>query len=113
MNIYVLFCFLCCRRFIDVWFVDGLCYNVVLFIVLLQCFICARVIQKDKLDLISRIYQIMVDSMLKKLSCRYSSYNFIKFVSFMLIYYTINLDIISSYMVFTYLYLGSIDLLQV
>ena len=52
-------------------------------------------------------------NMLKNWSCKYSSHYFIKFVSFMLIYYTINLDIVSSCMVFNYLYLGSIDLSQV
>ena len=87
------------------------CYDVVLFVVLLQCFICVGVIQTSKANLISRRYQIMVVNMLKNWSCRYSSHYFIKFVGFLLIYYAINLDIVSSFMVFSYLYLGSIDLL--
>ena len=49
----------------------------------------------------------------EKLKLQYSSHYFIKFVCFMPIYYTINLDIVSSYLVFSYLYLESIDLLQV
>ena len=53
----------------------------------------------------------MVVSMLKNWSRIYSNHYIIKFVGFMPIYYTINLDIVSSYMVFSYLYLGSIDLL--
>ena len=55
----------------------------------------------------------MVVGMLKNWSCRYSSYYIIKFVGFLSIYYAINLDIVSLCMVFKYLYLGSIDLLQV
>ena len=37
----------------------------------------------------------------------------IKFVGFMPIYYTINLDIVSFCMIFNYLYIGYVDLLQV
>ena len=64
------------------------------------------VIQTSKIDLISRIYQIMVVSILNTLNCKYSSYYFNKFIGFILIYYAINLDI-----VFSYLYRGFIDLL--
>ena len=71
-------------------------------------------IQTGKMDLINSIYQIMVVSMLmKNWNCIYSSHYIIKFIDFMPIYYTIKLDIVSSCMVFSYLYLGSIDLLQV
>ena len=40
-------------------------YDIVLFIVLLRRFICVRVIQIDKADLISQRYQIIVVNMLK------------------------------------------------
>ena len=71
-----------------------------------------RAIQIGKADLISRIYQIIIVS-LKNWNCKYYSHYIIKFVGIMPIYYTINLDIVSSFMVFSFLYLGSIDLLQV
>ena len=51
------------------------------------------VIQTDKVDLISRKYQIMIIGVLKKLSHKYSNHYIIKFIGFMPIYYTINLDI--------------------
>ena len=60
----------------------------VLFVILLRCFICVEAIQTGNADLI-------------------------KFVSFISIYYVINLDIVSSYMDFSYLYYVSIDILQV
>ena len=66
-------------------------------------------IETGKVNSISRIYQFMVVSMLKNWSCRYSSHYIIKFASFMQIYYAINLDIVSSCI----LYLRYIDLLQV
>ena len=69
-----------------------------------------RAIQTSIADLISRRYHIKVVSMLKNLSSRFSSYYIIKFVSFMPIYYAINLDIVSSFTVFSNLYLRSIDL---
>ena len=94
---------LVCHRFIDV----------VLFVVLLQRFICVGAIQTTKIDLTSRRYQIIVINMLKNLNCKYSSHYFIKFVGFMPIYYAINLDIVSSCMIFSYSYFGSIDILQV
>ena len=71
----------------------------------------------DNLDrqsgLISSRYQIMVISILNNWNRRYSSHFIIKFVGFMSIYYAINLDIVSSCMIFSYLYLESIDLLQI
>ena len=70
-------------------------------------------IQTGKVDLINRRYQIIVISMLKNWSCMYSSHYFIKILGFMPIYYAINLDIVSFCMIFSYLYLGSIDLFQV
>ena len=74
------------------------CYNVMLFIVLLQRFICMGTIQTCKVDLISQ---------------RYYSHYIIKFVCYMSIYYVINLYIVLSCMVFRYLYFGSINLLQI
>ena len=41
------------------------CYDMALFVVLLQRFICVRTIQTGKTYLISRIYQIMVISILE------------------------------------------------
>ena len=70
-------------------------------------------IQTGKIDSISQIYKIMVVIMLKNLSHRYSSHYIIKFIGFMPIYYVINMNIVSSYMIFSYLYLESLDLLQV
>ena len=60
-----------------------------------------RVIQIDKTDSISR----MVVYMLKNLSRKYFSYYIIKFISFIPIYYDINLHIVSSFMVFGNLYI--------
>ena len=68
------------------------CYDMVLYVVLLQ--------------------RLMIVNMLKN-NHRYSSHYIIKFVSFILIYCTINLNIISLYMVFSYLYLRYVNLLQV
>ena len=59
------------------------CYDMMLFVDLLWCFIRMRVIQIGNVDLISRIYQLMVVDMLKNWSCRYSSHYFIKFIAFM------------------------------
>ena len=41
---------------------------------------------------------------------RYSSHYIIKFIDFMSIYYAISLNIVSSFMIFSNLYFGSIDL---
>ena len=70
-------------------------------------------IQTDKSDLINRIYQIMIVGKLNNLSCGYSSHYFIKYVGFILIYYFINLDIVSSCIVFSYLYFEYVNLSQV
>ena len=69
-------------------------YDVILFVVLLHYFICVVDIQKGKVDSISRRYQIIIDNILKNYSRRYSNYCIIKFIVFMPIDYTINLDII-------------------
>ena len=89
------------------------CYDVLLFIISLRHFICIGAIMTNKVNLISPRYQIMVVGMLKNWNPRYYSHYIIKFVGFMPIYYVINLDIISPCMVFSYLYLESINLLQV
>ena len=89
------------------------CYDVLLFVVLLWRFIHVRAIQTSKIDLINQRYQILIVNILKNWIYRYSSHYFIKFIGFMSIYYAINLDIVSSYMILSYLNLRSIDLLQV
>ena len=76
-----------------------------LFVVLLLCFICVEAIQTRKTDSMSRKYQIMVVGMLKNWSRRYFNHYNIKFIGFMSIYYAINLDIVSSFMIFSNLYL--------
>ena len=89
------------------------CYDVMLFVILLQCFICVGAIQTCKVDLISPRYQIMIVNMLKNWSCKYYSHYIIKFEGLMPIYYAINLNIVPSYIIFSYLYLGYFNLLQV
>ena len=74
------------------------CYNMVLFIVLLHHFICVKPIHTSKAYSIIRIYQTMVINILKNRDRKYSSYYIIKFVGFISIYYTINLDIVSCLM---------------
>ena len=70
-------------------------------------------IQIGKTNWISRRYEIMIVSILKNLNHIYSSHYIIKFVDFMSIYYVMNLNIVSLFMVFRNLYLESINLLQV
>ena len=70
-------------------------------------------IQISKTNLFNRIYQIIIINMFKNMSRKYYSHYIIKIVGFMPIYYTINIVIVSSCMVFSYLYFRSIDLLQV
>ena len=72
--------------------------------------VAAFYLQTSKVVLINRKYQIIVISMLKNRNNKHSSNYIIKFVSFMPVYYAINLNIILSCIVFSYLYLGSIDL---
>ena len=77
------------------WFVVGLlqrgafCRPVVTF------HLC-EMLPTGKVDLISRKHQIIINSMLKNLSRRYSSHYIIKFRSFIPIYCAINLVIDSS-----------------
>ena len=86
-------------------------YDVVLFVILLKRFIYVGVIQTRKTNFISQIYQIMIVSILKNLSHKYFSYYIIKFIGFILIYFIINLNIISSYIIYNYLYIEYINLL--
>ena len=80
-------------------------YDMVLFVVLLLHFICMGAIETNKTDLINQRYPIMIVNMLKNWSRRYSSRYIIKFVGFMLNYYVINLNIVLSCMIFSYLYI--------
>ena len=84
------------------------CYDVMFFVILLRRFIFVGAIQTSKTDSISQIYQIMVVDMLNNRNHKYFSYYIIKFVDFIPIYYTINLDSVSSLMIFSNLYIGSI-----
>ena len=95
-----------------VWYVIGLLRCDVFHRFVTAFYLCGGDLT-DKTNLISRIYQIMVVSMLKKWNHRYYNHYIIKFVGFISIYYAINLDIVSSFMVFSILYFRSIDLLQV
>ena len=88
---------LVCRRLVMTWCFSSSCFNTL--------FVC-RVIQIGKTTLISRIYHIMIVNKLKNRSRRYYSHYIIKFIGFMSIYYVINLDIVSSCMVFSNLYIS-------
>ena len=72
-----------------------------------------RAIQTSKTDSIGRKYQIMIVSILKNWSSRYSSRYIITFVGIIQSYYAINLILFHTYMIFSNLYLGCIDLLHV
>ena len=74
-------------------------------------FISVEAIHTGKADLSSLRYQIMMLSMLKNWRLKYSSHYIIKFIGLISIYYAINLNIFSSYMIFNYLYLESIHIL--
>ena len=104
--------FLYYHRFIDVWFVIDL-LRCDVFCHLVRRFISVEAIHTGKADLSSLRYQIIMLSMFKNWSLRYSSHYIIKFIGFISIYYAINLNIFSSYMIFNYLYLESIDILQI
>ena len=84
--------------------------NVVLFIVLLLTHYLSED-DSGKTDLICRRYEIMVVTVLKNWSKRYSYHFIIKFVDLILIYYAINMDIVLSYMNFSNLHFRSTDLL--
>ena len=62
---------------------------------------------------IGSVEEIMIVSILKNLNHIYYSHYIIKFIDFMFIYYVMNLNIVSLFMIFNNLYLGYIDLLQV
>ena len=78
------------------FYLSSVCYDMMLFVILLSYFICVEMIHTSKADSISRKYQIMVINMLKNYSRKYYSHYIIKFVGFILIYYVINLNIVSS-----------------
>ena len=86
----------------DVWFIVGLLRHGVVCHIIATFYLCGA-IQTDKTNLINRRYQIIVVSMLKNWSHIYSSHYIIKFIGFMPIYYVINLYIVSSCMVLSYL----------
>ena len=100
------------RHFIDIWFIVNLSRCGVICRLVTAFYLYGDDLDKQ-VDMLGQIYQIIVVSMLKNWSHRYSNHYIIKFVCFLPIYYAINLDIISSYIVFSYLYLISIHLLQV
>ena len=100
--------FSCYHRLIVAFDLSSTCYDVMFFVVLLKRFIFIDAIQTSKTDSISQIYQIMVIDMLNNRSHKYFSYYIIKFVGFITIYYIINLNIVSSLMNFSNLYIGSI-----
>ena len=100
-----------CRRLITVFGLSSACYDVVFFVILLRRFISMGAIQTGKADSISQRYQIIVISMLNNWSRKYFNHFIIKFVGFILICYAIKLYIVYLFMVFSNLYLRSIDLL--
>ena len=59
------FIFFCFAVVLSIFGLSSACYDVVLCFILLRLFICVRVIQIYKTNLISQIYQIIVVSMLK------------------------------------------------
>ena len=77
---------------------------------LVATFYLCGAIQTNNANLIN---QIMVVSMLKNWSCRYSSHYFIKICRLYADLLCYELGYCLSYMVFSYLYLGSINILQV
>ena len=89
------------------------CYNVMFFVVLLQHFIYMGAIEIGKVDSISRRYHITIINILKNLSHRYYNHYIIKFIGFMPIYYAINLNFVSYFMVFSNMYFEFINLLQI
>ena len=83
---------------------SSVCYDVILFVVLLYYFIYVRAIRIDKADSISRRYQTMIVSMLNNWIHIYFNLYIIKILGFIPIYYTVNLYIISSFMIFSNFY---------
>ena len=91
-----------------VFFMLSVCYDMMFFIVLLRRFICMKTIQIGKTYSINRKYHIIVIRILKKLTNGYSDHYIIKFISFMSLYYSIYLDFISLFIIFSNLYIESI-----
>ena len=83
---------------------SSVCYDVILFVVLLYYFIYVRAIRIDKTDSINRRYQTMIVSILN--NWIYINFNLyiIKILGFIPIYYTINLYIVLSFMIFSNFY---------
>ena len=102
---------LVCHRLITTFGLSLAYYDMILFIIFLQHFIYMEEIHISKIYLISRRYQIMFIDILNNQNRKYYSYYIIKFINFMLIYYTINQNIISSYITFNNLYLGCVNIL--
>ena len=50
---------------LSVFDLSSICYDVILFVVLLYYFICMKGIQIVKIDLIDQIYQMMIINILK------------------------------------------------
>ena len=50
---------------LSVFDLSSICYDVILFVVLLYYFICMKRIQIVKIDLIDQIYQMMIINILK------------------------------------------------
>ena len=67
------------------------------FVILLLCFICVERIKINKMNLISQKYQIMIVCILKNYNQRYFNHYIIKFIVFILIYYVININIVSLF----------------
>ena len=103
---------MCYRSLITTFDLLSAYYDVMFFVVLLRCFICVSVIQTDKTDSIDRKFQIMIVSILNNWNRRYSNHYIIEFINFISIY-VINLDIVSSIIIFSNLYLETINILQV
>ena len=89
------------------------CYNVMLLSSFYDALFVWRRFRQVKWIRSVKKNQIIGASMLKNLNRRYSCHHIIKFIGFISIYYVINLDIVSSFMIFSNLYFGSINLLQV
>ena len=97
-------------KYCSVWFIIDL-LQIILFVIFLHHLICGWTIQTSITNSISQRYQIIIVNMLKNWNRRYFSHYIIKFIDFIPIHYTINLDIVSFFMVFNNRYLTSIYLL--
>ena len=93
--------------------ISSSCYGIWFCVIQLQCFVFRRLIEvfylcvgnldrQNIFDQKETTNQIIIVNMLKKLSHKYFSHHtIIKFVCFELIYYVINLGVVSSYMIFS------------